>query len=79
MRALARFKEKFLNGKTGDRLEKWLDGEHHRRHQRRLASLGPEASVIVSERMLKFHNVDRRKEICERFAKRVDEVIGGVG
>jgi len=71
---VARFKEKLLNGKAGDRLEKWLAAKHLERHQRRLSTLGPDASVIVSEKMLKFHNRDRRKEISEKFAKRFKEV-----
>lgn len=74
--AVARIKEKIWGGKFGNRLEAWLAAKQYERHHVRLASLGPNASVIVNDNMLKFHNVDRRKEISEKFRKRFDEVFG---
>jgi hypothetical protein len=79
LKKVAGLKEKMLSGKIGDRLEKWLSDKHMERHQRRIGSLGPEASVVISPSMLKFHNLDRRKEIAQRFASRFEAVMQNVG
>jgi len=75
LKSIAGLKEKVLNGKIGDSLENYLAERHFQRHQRKLSALGPEASVVVSDKMLKFHNVDRRKEIARRFGKRFEELM----
>jgi len=74
LKSIAGLKEKILNGSIGDTLEKFLATKHLQRFKLRLATLGPHASVVVNEKMLKFHNIDRRKEIAKKFAARFEEL-----
>jgi len=71
----AAVKEKIWNGKMGNRVEAWLADKQYKRYQRNLKKFGSEASVIVSEKMLKFHNLDRRREFSEKFRQRFEEVM----
>ncbi|MBN2087736.1 hypothetical protein JW758_05295 [Candidatus Peregrinibacteria bacterium] len=64
-----KFFEFLLKGKMGDYFEKLLKNTFKKRTLRKMKHLGPEASVIVSDDMLKFHNNDRRKEYLERWMK----------
>jgi hypothetical protein len=75
LRAFGRVQEFIFGKKVGDKLEAWLSKYHKERHQRRLGELGAASSVVVNDSMLKYHNVDKRAEIAERFAKKVEEVI----
>lgn len=68
-RAIARMKELILNVGIGTLLENSIKKMQMKRHHKNLKHLGPEASVVVNEKMLKFHNVDRRNEFTERFLK----------
>ena len=77
-KSAARIREKIWGGKMGNRLEAWLAAKQYRRYHRNIKKLGPEASVVVSEKMLKFHNIDRRNQFARRFQQRFEEVMGGV-
>lgn len=79
LKGAARIKEKLWAGKTGDCVEAWLAAKHYARHQRNLKKLGTEASVIVNEKMLKFHNTDRRNQYAQKFRQRFEEVMGTAG
>ncbi len=68
--------EKLWRGKAGNRIEEWLASKQYRRHHRNIKKLGPESSVVVTDKMLKFHNIDRRKEFARRFQQRFEEVMG---
>lgn len=59
--------EFLLGGFLGDMLERALSRGHMKRHVKRSASLQGESSVIVSNAMLKYHNVDRREEYKQKF------------
>jgi len=69
-------KEVLWRGKFGDRIEKKLSAIQMKRHARRKDELPSEASIVVSEHMLKFHNIDRRKDIALSFEKRMLELLG---
>lgn len=75
LKFFARLKEFLWRGKWGDALEKKLRDAQMARHQRNLRKLPDGASIVVSEHMLKFHNVDRRKDIAQRFEARLRELI----
>ena len=75
LRFFAWLKELLWRGKWGDAIEKKLQAAQMKRHQRNLAGLPSEASIAVSEHMLKFHNIDRRKDIAERFERRMKELL----
>jgi hypothetical protein len=77
-RAAGRIREKIWGGSLGNRIETWLAAKQFERHHRNVKKLGPEASVIVSEKMLKFHNVDRRQHYAEKFRQRFEETMGNV-
>lgn len=76
LRFLAWLKEFLWRGKLGDLIEKRLMNSQMKRHRSNLASLPSGASVVVSEHMLKFHNIDRRKDIAVRFEARLRELLG---
>ena len=59
--------EFILNGVIGDRLERWLEEVHVKRHKKRI--FGAESSVIVTKNMLKFHNIDKRAEFNEKYMR----------
>lgn len=77
LRGVGRFQEKLYGKKLGDKLESWIAERQMKRHQRKLGALGAQASVVVSDTMLKFHNIDRRSEFAERFQKRYEEIMAG--
>lgn len=66
-RAVGWLKEIFLKGAWGDNIEKKLRKIQLSRHERHLSGLPLKASIVVSDHMLKFHNIDRRSEISKRF------------
>lgn len=68
-------REKFFGGSLGDVLEKWLEKKHLQRYEMRKKELGPNADIVVSKNMLKFHNVDKRKEFNEKFFERYDKLL----
>lgn len=74
-RLKGKFWEFFMGGKLGDKLEKKFMNVQLKRHEHTLRTLGKEASVVVTEQMLKFHNIDRRREIAEKFSARLHHVL----
>ncbi len=75
LRFFAWLKELLWQGKWGDWVEKKLRSFQMKRHQRNLTELPSEASIVVNDHMLKFHNIDRRKDIAQRFEKRLKELF----
>lgn len=75
LRGFGRVQECIYRKNLGDRLEEWTMRKQLERYHRSLKNLGPESSVIVNEKMLKFHNIDRRREFAERFRKRYEDVM----
>ena len=68
-------KEKLWNGRWGDAIELKLKSIQLKRHKKNIADLPQEASIVVSDHMLKFHNIDRRKDIADRFEQRMEELL----
>lgn len=66
---LKKFFEWLLGGCIGDLIEGLLKKSFKKRTLRKMKKLGPEANVIVSDDMLKFHNHDKRKEYYEKWRK----------
>ncbi len=66
---LKKIKEWLYRGWFGDLYESILKKTFKKRTLRKAKKLGPEASVIVSDSILKFHNKDRRQEYLERWKK----------
>lgn len=64
---ISAFFEFLLNGKLGSMVEEKLRKIQFKRHQVNLSKFGQESSIIVTEKMLKFHNVDKRHEIARKF------------
>jgi hypothetical protein len=69
-----KFGEFVFGGKFGDLVELKLKNFYQKRFQKNKNALGDEASIVVNSSMLKFHNIDRRKEITESFKERFNEV-----
>jgi len=72
---LRRLKEILWRGKIGDKIEEILKKIQIKRHKQHLSRLPSEASIVVNDHMLKFHNIDRRKDIAKRFEQKLKEVI----
>ena len=66
-----RFWQWLLGGAIGDLFENLLKHTLKKRTLRRMSELGPEASVIVSDDILKFHNHDKRQEFLKDWQKRM--------
>ncbi|MBU1018190.1 hypothetical protein KKA33_04145 [Patescibacteria group bacterium] len=64
-----RFWEWVFKGKFGDLIEGFLKKTFKKRTLKKASQLGPEASVVVSDDMLKFHNRDRREEYRDKWKK----------
>jgi hypothetical protein len=69
-----RLMELLLKGKLGNFIEGLLGGYFLKRHQKRLKYLPGNASVIVSSKMLKFHNNDKRQEFRESWLNRLEKL-----
>lgn len=65
--------EWLLGGFAGDLLEKLLKATLKKKTLRSMQNLGPEANVIVTDEILKFHNKDRRKEFIERWNSKTND------
>lgn len=74
-RFLGRLQEFLFGGFLGDWIEGWLEKKHQARFASRKKELGPNADVVVSRTMLKFHNIDRRAEYNERFFQRYESLL----
>lgn len=68
---IGRFWEKILNGKLGNWLERRLREFFQKRHAAR-KDLPANASVIVDEKRLKFHNNDRREYYRDKWLRRLE-------
>lgn len=79
IRAIRRFQEKLLRNKFGDRIEEKLRSWQMKRMQQKLESFteneGKEASIIISDKMLKFHNLDRRQYYKKRWIKKIQDIV----
>ncbi len=75
LRFLGWIKEHLLKGKLGDRLENKLRSIQMKRHKHHLEDLPSGASIVVTDHMLKFHNIDRRHDIAVKFRRRLDDII----
>ncbi len=64
---LKKISEWLLGGLVGDQFEKLLKATLKKKTLKSMESLGPDASVIVSDEILKFHNQDRRQEFLDRW------------
>jgi len=69
--------ERALDAAFGDRLERWAE-----RKQKawlpaalRAAANSPESDVVLSDRILKFHDHDRRAEIRDAYQRRLSDVL----
>ncbi len=65
-----RFWEWVFKGWFGNLIEGFLKKTFKKRTLKKTQKLGPEASVVVTDDMLKFHNRDRREEYREEWEKR---------
>lgn len=63
----AKFFEMVFGGRVGDFIEKWLKNWQMRRALKKAKNAGGEASLVVKEHVLKFHNIDRRREYRNRW------------
>ncbi len=61
-RKTKRFAEWLLGGKLGDFIEWILKKTYKRKTMSGLRKLGDKANVLVSDDILKFHNIDRRRD-----------------
>ncbi len=75
LRFFGLLRELIFKGKLGDFFERKLQSAQMKRHAHHAAHLPSEASVVVSGHMLKFHNIDRRKDIALRFEKKLNELF----
>ncbi len=64
-----KFFEFIFGGWLGDLIEKLLKKTFKKRTLRKMKELGPEASIVVTDDMLKFHNNDKRREYYEKWEK----------
>ncbi len=62
--------EYLLKGKFGDKLEQLVLGLHKWRFGRKKAVLPDNHGIVISEKMLKFHNRDMRKEFNKNYRER---------
>lgn len=73
--ALKRLQEKLLGGKFGEWLEKKLRDWQLNRAHKKMEEVDPkDASIIVSDKILKFHNIDRREYYLKRWKKVMSEL-----
>jgi hypothetical protein len=66
--------ESVMKRKIGDKIENWLESYQKKRYQKRISTLGENASVVVNEKMLKYHNVDKRADIAQKFKERLEAI-----
>lgn len=69
--------QKLLSGKFGDRLEQKVRKIQRKKMEKNYFSAAKkkDTDVIISDKMLKFHEVDKRNEFREKFEKRLREVL----
>ncbi|MBU2523668.1 hypothetical protein KKG71_00545 [Patescibacteria group bacterium] len=64
-----------LGGKFGDLLERFLKKWQMKRAEAKYKKLSDQTGTVISEKMLKFHNVDRRNEVNQKWQQRVEELL----
>ncbi|MFC1632564.1 hypothetical protein ACFL1U_00260 [Patescibacteria group bacterium] len=69
--------EKILKGKFGQSIEKTLSRSQKKRITKSQQKQKPDkrANVIVSDKMLKFHEIDRRQQYVDKLQKKLDNLI----
>ncbi|EKD93328.1 MAG: hypothetical protein ACD_28C00178G0006 [uncultured bacterium] len=72
-----KIQEKILNTRWGDRLETYLEHWQTHRAQSKQKTLSSRSSIMIKKDMLKFHNVDRRKEFYETWQKVLRQINQG--
>lgn len=72
---LKRLQENLLSGKLGDWLEEKLRNWQLQRAHEKLKKVDQkDASIIISDKILKFHNIDRREYYLKRWKKSVESM-----
>lgn len=56
-----------FSGKSGDFIENFLKNWQIKRARKKAKNAGDNSKIIISENMLKFHNIDRRSEYNEKW------------
>ncbi len=74
-KALRQVQSWILKGVLGDFVERKLLKIQQKRHHKKLPSLGAEASIIISQNILKFHNIDRRREYAKQFEEQLTRIF----
>ncbi len=78
VRKLRRMQEKVLGGKFGNWIESKLQTMQLNRMNRKLDEMDEkqqkEASIVISDKILKFHNIDRREYYKNRWMKKVKDI-----
>lgn len=74
---LRNFREKILKGRLGDAVEHWLRKIQKNKMAKNAQSSAKKSGteVIISDEMLKFHEVDRREEFREKFEERITRML----
>lgn len=67
--------EKILSTRVGHILEQRLMRMQIARAKKKRSQFGPEASILVGDSILKFHNIDRRAEYRNMFFERYKKLI----
>ncbi|MFA6527931.1 MAG: hypothetical protein WCT46_00095 [Candidatus Gracilibacteria bacterium] len=76
VKSLRIFQENLLSKNLGNKIESWLKKWQLKRMHKKLEELDKkEASIIISNQILKFHNVDRREYYRKRWEKKVAEIV----
>jgi len=70
---IKKFFEFLLGGLFGNLIEGFLKKSFKKRTLHKMKKLGPEASIIVSDNILKFHNHDKREEYLRNWEKLVED------
>jgi len=73
--SLKTISEWFLKGLIGNLIEDLIKKIFKKRTLKKAQNLGPQASVLVSDQILKFHNHDRREEFYEKWSATVNRVM----
>jgi len=73
--AVRTIREKMLRGRLGDATEGWLRKIQKSKMDKNTQSLAQKlgTEVIISDKMLKFHEIDRREEFRKKFNEKLDE------
>jgi hypothetical protein len=75
---LNKFWEFILRGSLGALTEWLLKKTFKKRTLRKAKQLGPEASIVVTDDMLKFHNLDRRREFLNNWKTKIEKDIDNI-